>query len=87
MNNNNFDEIIKGIKSQKSDEEAQDYIMKNLSPNQTKQLKEVLSDKETLRKILSTPRARDLLKKFTEDKNDWHWKSTIINKWWRYGKN
>ncbi len=87
MNNNNFNEIIKGIKSQKSDEEAQDYIMKNLSPNQTKQLKEVLSDKETLRKILSTPRARDLLKKFTEDKNDWYWKSAIINKWWRYGKN
>ena len=70
MNNNNFDEIIKGIKSQKTDEETQDYLMKNLSPNQSKMLKEVLSDKETLKKILSTPKARELLKKFTEDKND-----------------
>ena len=70
MNNNNFDEIIKGIKSQKTDEETQDYLMKNLSPNQNKMLKEVLSDKETLKKILSTPKAQELLKKFAEGKND-----------------
>ena len=31
MSNNNFDEIIKGIKSKKSDEETQDFLMKNLT--------------------------------------------------------
>ena len=70
MSSNNFDEIIKGIKSQKSGEEAQNYLMNNLTPNQNKKLKEVLSDKETLKKLLSTPKAQELLKKFTEDKND-----------------
>ena len=70
MSSNNFDEIIKGIKAQKSDEETQEYIMNNLTPNQNKKLKEVLSDKETLKKLLSTPKAQELLKKFTEGKND-----------------
>ena len=67
---NNFDELIKGIKSKKSKEETQDYLMKNLTPNQNKKLKEVLSDKEAVKKLLSTPMAQELLKKFTEDKND-----------------
>lgn len=70
MSNNNFDEIIKGIKSKKSDEETQDFLMKNLTPNQNKKLKEILSDKETVKKLLSTPKAQELLKRFTEDKND-----------------
>lgn len=67
---NNFDEIINGIKSKKSKEETETFLEKNLTPDQNKQLKEVLSDKEALRKLLSTPRAQDLLKKFTEGKND-----------------
>ena len=70
MSNNNFDEIIKGIKSKKSDEETQDFLMKNLTPNQNKKLKEILSDKETVKKLLSTPKAQELLKRFMEDKND-----------------
>ena len=70
MSNNNFDEIIKGIKSKKSDEETQDFLMKNLTPNQNKKLKEILSDKETVKKLLSTSKAQELLKRFTEDKND-----------------
>ena len=70
MSNNNFDEIIKGIKSKNSDEETQDFLMKNLTPNQNKKLKEILSDKETVKKLLSTPKAQELLKRFTEDKND-----------------
>ena len=44
--------------------------MNNLTPDQNKKLKEVLSDKEAIKKLLSTPKAQDLLKKFTEDKND-----------------
>ncbi len=67
---NNFDEIINGIKSKKSKEETENYLKNNLTPDQNKQLKEVLSDKEALKKLLSTPKAKELLKKFTEGKND-----------------
>ncbi len=70
MSNMNFDELIKGIKSKKSKEETQEFLDKNLSPDQSKQLKDVLGDKEAIRRLLSTPKAQELLKKFTEDKND-----------------
>ena len=67
---NNFDEIINGIKSKKSKEETENFLKNNLTPDQNKQLKEVLSDKEALKNLLSTPRAQELLKKFTEGNND-----------------
>lgn len=70
MSNKNFDEIIDSIKSKKSNEETKDYLMKNLNENQSKKLKEVLSDKGALEKLLSSPKAKELLKRFTEDKND-----------------
>ena len=70
MSNNNFDELIKGIKSKKTNRETQDYLMNNLTPDQYKKLIEVLSDKEDIKKLLSTPKAQELLKKFTEGKND-----------------
>ncbi len=68
MSNKNFDEIINGIKGQKSNAEAEEYIKKSLTPDQTKKLNEVLSDKSALQQLLSTPQAKELLKKFTEDK-------------------
>lgn len=70
MSNKNFDEIIDNIKSKKSNEETQEYLMKNLSSKQSQKLKEILSDKEAVKKLLSTPKAQELLRKFTEDKND-----------------
>ncbi len=70
MSNKNFDEIINNIKSKKSNEETKDYLMQNLNENQSKKLKEVLSDKSALEKLLSSPKAQELLKKFTEDKDD-----------------
>ena len=70
MNNKNFDELINNIKSKKSNEETQEYLMKNLSSEQNKKLKEVLNDKEAIKKLLSTPKAQELLKKFREEKND-----------------
>ena len=69
MSNDKFDELINGIKSKKSDEETKDYLMKNLTPNQNKKLNEVLNDKETMKKLLSTPKAQELLKRFMEDRN------------------
>ncbi len=70
MSNKNFDEIINNIKSKKSNDEAQEYLKNNLSAEQNRKLKEILSDKNALEKLLSTPKAQELLKKFTEGKND-----------------
>lgn len=70
MNNNNFDEIVEKVKNQKDKTEAQDFLMKNLNPSQTKKLQEVMSDKNALAQMLSTPQAQELLKKFMGDKND-----------------
>lgn len=69
MSNSNFDEIINGVKGQNSKKGAEDYLMKQLSPNQSKRLQEVLSDRNALEQLLSTPQAQELLKKFTEGKN------------------
>ena len=70
MNNNNFDEIVEKMKKQKDKNEAQDFLRKNLNPSQTKRLQEIMSDKNALQQLLATPQAQELLKKFTEDKND-----------------
>lgn len=70
MNNKKFDEIINNIKSKKSNEETQEYLKKNLSSEQNRKLKEILGDRKAIEKLLSTPKAQELLKKFTEDKND-----------------
>lgn len=70
MSNKNFDEIIDNIKSKKSSEETKEYLMQNLSPNQSQKLKEILSDRKALEKLLATSKAQELLKKFKENKND-----------------
>ncbi len=69
MNNNNFDEIINGVKEQKDKKGAEDFLMKQLNPNQSKRLQEVLSDRNALEQLLATPQAQELFKKFTEGKN------------------
>lgn len=69
MSNKNFDEIISGIKGQNSKKDAEDYLMKQLNPDQSKRLQEVLSDRNSLEQLLSTPQAQELFKKFTEGKN------------------
>lgn len=70
MSNNNFDEIVEKMKNQKDKTQAQDFLMKNLNPSQTKKLQEVMSDKNALSQLLSTPQAQALLRKFTEENND-----------------
>lgn len=69
MSNNNFDEIMNGVKEQKDKKGAEDFLMKQLNPNQSKRLQEVLSDRNALEQLLSTPQAQELFKKFTEGKN------------------
>ena len=45
-----------------------DFVNKNLSQSATKQLKETLSNKEALDKLLSSPEAKELMKKLKEGK-------------------
>ena len=70
MYNKNFDEIISNIKAKKSSKETEEYLKSSLSAEQSHKLKEVLGDRKAIEKLLSTPKAQELLKKFTEDKND-----------------
>lgn len=44
-----------------------DFIGKNLSPDASKKIKSVLSDKSQAEKLLSTPEAKELLKKLLKE--------------------
>lgn len=79
MNNNDLNKMMKnaqqktGIDMQKMKQAADngkldDFINKNLSADATKQLKNVLSNKEAAEKLLSTPQAKELMKKLMEGK-------------------
>ena len=70
MSNENFNKIVDDMKKQKNRQDAQDYLMQQLKPDQSKRLQELLSDKNAIEKMLSTPQAQELLKKFTEGNND-----------------
>lgn len=79
MNNNDLNKMMKnaqqktGFDMQKMKQAADngkldDFINKNLSSDATKQLKNVLSNKEAAEKLLSTPQAKELMKKLMEGK-------------------
>lgn len=65
MNKNlNIDELKKVAK----DGNINDFINKNLDHGSAQKLKKVLSDKEATDKLLSTPQAKELMKKLMEGK-------------------
>lgn len=79
MNSNNMNNFMKKAQAQtgidinkmkEAGEKGQldDFVNKNLSPEASEKLKSVLSDKAACEKLLSTPQAKELLKKFTEGK-------------------
>lgn len=57
----NFEAFLNG---RVSEEEARKYAAKNLSESDKEKIRSVLSDKEKLNEILSSPLARELMKKF-----------------------
>ena len=63
MQNDNIDEIIDGIKSQKSKQGAEKFLKNKLSHEQSKKLSDVLSDENALKNLLSSDRAKELFKK------------------------
>ncbi len=65
-NNIDIDEFKKYAEQGKVD----DFINKNLSPQASNKLKQILSDKDATNKLLSTPEAKELMKKImNRDKN------------------
>lgn len=55
----NSDELKKAVEQGKTE----DFINKQLSPEASKKLKEVMQDKQTMEKILSSNEAKELLNK------------------------
>ena len=85
INNNNKDlnDLLKtassslGTDTDKIKKEAEKNglsgLLNNLTPEQAKKVQSLLSDKEATTKLLSTPQAQQLFKKFTKgDKNGWY---------------
>lgn len=75
MNNNEMNRLGKkaGIDVEKMKQAADngkldDFINNNLSHGASEQLKNVLTNKEAAEKLLSTPQAKELLKKLMGDK-------------------
>lgn len=79
MNNSDMNNLFKNVKKKtgvdvgKMKDAADrgnldDFIDKNLSPEASKQIKNILTDKSAAEKLLSTPQAKELLKKLTEGK-------------------
>ena len=69
--NGNLDRILKEIKQKGSKKEAEDYLMKQLSPTQSEKLQAVLQDENAMQNLLKTPQAEALLNKLLEG-NDGH---------------
>ncbi len=53
---------VNKIKNAADKGQLEDFIGKNLSPEASKKLKSVLTDKGSAEKLLSTPEAKELLK-------------------------
>ena len=66
MNKNGLD--VSEMKKAYEEGRLEEFVNKNLSASATKRLKEVLADKEAADKLLSTPQARELMKKLKGDK-------------------
>ena len=58
---------INELKSAAQSGKVDDFIDKNLSGDAAKKVKRILSDKNAMEKMLSTPEAKALFKKFTEE--------------------
>ncbi len=70
--NGNLERILQEIKQKNSKKEAEDYLMKQLSPTQSEKLQAVLQDENAARDLLKTPQAQALLKKLLEGSDGQH---------------
>ncbi|MGN0458740.1 MAG: hypothetical protein ACI4IL_07210 [Eubacterium sp.] len=68
MKKNNID--INEFKKAAEQGKMDDFINKNLSSEASSKLKQILSDKEATDKLLSTPQAKELMKKLMNRDNN-----------------
>jgi len=64
MKNDNIDEIIDGLKGKKSGEDAEKFLKSRLSSEQSQRLNEILGNKDELKRLLSSEKAKELFKRF-----------------------
>ena len=59
---------VNEMKNAAQNGQLDEFVNKNLSQKPTKQLKDVLSNKEACEKLLNTPQAKELMKKLNGGK-------------------
>lgn len=67
---NNLEDLLKKTSENLKNSKATDInnVLNKLPQNQANKVKEILSDKEATKKLLSTPKAQQLLKKLLGEK-------------------
>lgn len=67
---NNLEDLLKKTSENLKNSKAADInnVLNKLPQNQANKVKEILSDKEATKKLLSTPKAQQLLKKLLGEK-------------------
>ena len=67
FNQKKYEDLIKKAKQNPDDSSIKQHILANLTPDERNKLSKMLSDRATLEKILNTPEAKELMRKFNED--------------------
>lgn len=61
--NENAEKLLSALQGKRDTKEMEDYLMRQLSPMQTKELEHILNDPHATEQLLNTPEAQMLLKK------------------------
>ena len=67
MRNDSIDELFNKVRNASSKEELQKELTSKLTEEQNEQLKSILSDDGKIKKLLNSPKAQEILKKFREE--------------------
>ncbi len=65
-------ELFEKVRSSKNGKELADYLKGKLNAEQSKRLKSLLGDENAVKRLLNTPRAKEIIKKITEEGNGQH---------------
>lgn len=70
--NKKTNDLLNTMRGMHSQKEAEDYLMRQLSPRQSETLQSLLKDPNAMQQLLSSPQAAALLKLLTEDTHGEH---------------
>lgn len=71
-NSDNFNGILKSAEEKNDKNELGKYLMSKLSNEQSDKLNKILHDDKALKDLLSTDKAKEILKKLTGEKDGQH---------------